>query len=86
MGELIVQFDELGNVKECSGTPHLMLVDSFKRKNSEGDRVELVGNVRKDVILAVEENPLLSVVSEDPEADAKLATFTEAVPKRKLLK
>ena len=63
-----------------------MLADSFKRKNSEGDRVELVGNVRKDVILAVEENSLLSVVSEDPEAAAKLATFTEAVSEKKAIK
>ena len=58
VGELIVQFDELGNVKECSGTPHMMLADSFKRKNSEGDRVELVGNFRKDVILAVQSQKL----------------------------
>ena len=86
VGELIVQFDELGNVKECSGTPHMMLADSFKRKNSEGDRVELAGDVRKDVMLAVEENPLLSVVSEDPEAAAKLATFTEAVSEKKAIK
>ena len=32
VGELNVEFDEMGNVKSCEGTPHLMLADSFKRK------------------------------------------------------
>ena len=86
VGELIVQFDAEGNVRACSGTPHMMLADSFMRKNSDGDRMELEGDFRKDVILAVEENPLLSIVSEDPDAAAKLATFTEAVAEKKAIK
>ena len=86
VGELIVQFDAEGNVRACSGTPHMMLADSFMRKNSDGDRMELEGGFRNDVILAVEQNPLLSIVSEDPDAAAKLATFTEAVAEKKAIK
>ena len=31
----------LGNVKAFEGIPHLMLADSFKRKISDGERVEI---------------------------------------------
>ena len=43
VGELRVSFDDDGNVTSCSGTPHLLLADSFKRKNAERKRVELTG-------------------------------------------
>ena len=41
VGELHAEFDGQGNITSCMGTPHMMLADSFKRKNADGERVEI---------------------------------------------
>ena len=72
---IIVKFDNEGNVEACDGTPHLMLANSFKRKNSEGKRVEIEGDARKAAIDFVESNKYLSIVEADPNAQKLLNTF-----------
>ena len=78
-GELQVSFDDNGAVTACSGTPHMMLADSFKRKNADGKRVELEGEVRAAAIAAVKAHPNLSLVSADADAAAVLASFSGQV-------
>ena len=78
-GELHISFDDKGAVTACSGTPHMMLADSFKRKNADGKRVELEGEARAAAIAAVKAHPNLSIVSEDAEAAAVLASFSGQV-------
>ena len=82
-GELRVRFDDKGAVTACSGTPHMMLADSFKRKNADGKRVELDGEARAAVMAAVTAHPNLSVVIEDAEAAALLARFSGQVDELK---
>jgi len=79
VGELDVMFDSKGNVESCSGTPHLLLGDSFKRKDDSGDRVELVGAERTAVIDAVSQAPELSIVTPDASASAVLSDYTDQV-------
>ena len=79
VGELTVSFDDTGRVTSCSGTPHMMLADSFKRRNAEGDRVELEGAEREAARQAVAAHPNLTLMTEDPEAAALLAGFSEKV-------
>lgn len=86
VGELTVNFDDNGVVQSCDGTPHMMLADSFKRKNSDGKRVELTGDARAAVIDAVKANPLLSIVTEDADAATMLASFSEKVDELKGMK
>jgi len=78
-GELQVSFDDSGAVTACSGTPHMMLADSFRRKNADGKRVELEGDARAAVHAAVKAHPNLSIVSEDADAAAVLAGFSGQV-------
>ena len=86
VGELNVKFDNEGNVEACDGTPHLMLANSFKRKNSEGKRVEIEGDARKAAIDFVESNKYLSIVEADPNAQKLLNTFSEKVDELKAQK
>lgn len=79
VGELDVMFDSKGNVESCSGTPHLLLGDSFKRKDDSGDRVELVGAERTAVIDTVSQAPELSIVTPDASASAVLSDYTDQV-------
>ena len=83
VGELNVDFDENGNVKSCKGTPHLMLANSFKRKNADGDRVEIEGEARQAVLQAIADNPSLNLTSDDPDATALLKVFSSKVDELK---
>jgi len=79
VGELNVAWDENGVVTSCSGTPHLLLGDSFKRKNADGKRVELTGEARQAVYADIEANSTVSIVEADAAAAATLATFSSQV-------
>ena len=83
VGELNVEFDEMGNVKSCEGTPHLMLADSFKRKNADGDRVEIEGEARIVALKAVRDNSSLNLISDDPDAAELLKSFSSKVDELK---
>lgn len=83
LGELNIDFNQDGTVAACSGTLHLPLADSFKRKNAEGDRVELEGADRDAVLAAVADHPYLTLGAEDAGANAVLETFAKSVDTRK---
>lgn len=79
VGELNISFDRDGNVTECKGTPHLLLGDSFKRKNAQGKRVELEGSDRQAVVSEISAASNMSVVEEDIDAKTVLARFSGQV-------
>jgi 5'-nucleotidase/UDP-sugar diphosphatase len=83
VGELAVDFNADGTVAACSGMPHLPLADSFKRKNAEGDRVELDGADRDAVYAAVADHPYLILGKEDAATKAVFETFAKTVDERK---
>ena len=83
VGELVVEFDGNGTVVDCKGTPHMPLADSFKRKNAEGDRVELEGADREAVLAAVWAHPNLSVTAGDAQVAVTLAGFSGRVDELK---
>ncbi|WP_221076151.1 NAD nucleotidase [Agarivorans aestuarii] len=79
VGDLAVTFDGNGKLESCAGTPHLLLADSFMRKDTNGDRVELTGATRTAVTDAVAANPNLSIVTADANATDLLAVYAEEV-------
>ncbi|MPW28097.1 NAD nucleotidase [Agarivorans sp. B2Z047] len=79
VGDLAVTFDGNGKLESCAGTPHLLLADSFMRKDANGDRVELTGATRTAVTDAVAANPNLSIVTADANATDLLAVYAEEV-------
>jgi 5'-nucleotidase / UDP-sugar diphosphatase len=83
VGELSVQFDDAGDVTSCSGTPHLLLADSFKRKNDKNKRVELNGPARAAVHQAVSTNPVLRITQPDAASINMLARYRSQVDKLK---
>jgi 5'-nucleotidase/UDP-sugar diphosphatase len=86
VGELKVSFDSDGRVTSCGGTPHLLLADSFKRRNADRKRVELEGDIRAAVIAEVQANPLLRMASADADAATLLAGYSERVDVLKKIK
>lgn len=86
VGELNISFNDAGDVESCSGLPHVMVADSFKRKNDEGDRVEIEGADRDAVYAQINADPKLSIVEEDAQAASVLASFNEKVEEMQTMK
>ena len=86
VGELNVDFSNDGVVETCDGLPHMMLGDSFKRKNADGDRVEIEGTERQAVLDAINADPKLHLVEGDKDAEALLAGFSSKVDELKAAK
>ena len=63
-----------------------MVADSFKRKNDEGDRVEIEGADRDAVYAQINADPKLSIVEEDAQAASVLASFNEKVEEMQAIK
>ena len=63
-----------------------MLADSFKRKNADGDRVEVEGAARDAIYAQIEADPKLSIVKEDADAAALLASFNVKVEEMRSVK
>ncbi len=70
VGELHVDFDPLGNVLSCEGTPHLLLGDTFQQED-----LELEGDARQAVLDIIDATPELSIVMPDPTAQAIVDGF-----------
>ena len=86
VGELDISFNDKGEVQSCRGVPHLMLADSFKRKNDDGERVEVRGAAREAIYAQIKADPKLSIVKEDADAAALLASFNVQVEEMRLVK
>lgn len=74
VGELTIEFSANGEVTTCSGTPHLLLSDTFQR-----NKVELTGAERDAVLKAVADAPELSIVTSDAAAQANLDGYSQQV-------
>ncbi|GAA4494149.1 NAD nucleotidase [Pseudaeromonas paramecii] len=79
LGELNVTFDGQGVVQGCSGTPHLLLGDSFKQKDAEGNYVALTGDALTALTTWVNDHPLLAIVPPDPAAQTLLTDYAGQV-------
>ena len=86
VGELDISFNDQGEVTSCQGTPHMMLADSFKRKNADGDRVEIEGAERDAVYAQIKADPKLSIIEGDAKAAALLDTFDAKVEEMRSIK
>ncbi|MGB2027309.1 MAG: NAD nucleotidase [Candidatus Puniceispirillaceae bacterium] len=86
VGELDLSFNDAGEILSCEGVPHMMLADSFKRKNADGDRVEVEGAARDAIYAAIKADPKLSIVTEDEDAAALLDSFNVKVEEMRAVK
>lgn len=78
LGELDVTFD--GDVLEsCAGTPHLILGDTFTRKNDDGEDYTLEDDEFTAVQALVNADAQLDIVSDDEEVAAIITDYAEEV-------
>lgn len=83
VGALDVNFDENGVVTSCEGTPILMLGDTFKQKDSEGNKVEVDEGVKASILATINSHTNLEVVEEDAAVLSTLQSFKDKVDEKK---
>lgn len=81
---LTLTFDAAGVVTSARGSAPLMVADSFRRKNAEGEKVEVRGAARAALLRALAANPAAMVTPQDPATAAFLEPYTKGLqPMRK---
>lgn len=75
LGKLEVSFDNMGVITNTKGTPMIILSDSFKRKDSTGNRVELTGADREAIYDEIKQNPSLVIVEADETAEGVIEKY-----------
>ncbi len=77
VGDLSVRFDADGIITDIDGEPMMLIADSFRVKNADGDRVELQGNARAEAYRVVASVPFVKIQEADPTAQALLNRYQE---------
>lgn len=77
LGELSVSFDSDGKVTACSGTPHLLLGQEFKRKDAKGKKQILAGAELVAVVADIQSQPNLTQFAPDAETQKTLNVFAQ---------
>ncbi|MGE4560246.1 MAG: bifunctional UDP-sugar hydrolase/5'-nucleotidase [Desulfobulbus sp.] len=74
VGELKVSFDPKGEVKDCEGTPWLLISNRFSRKNDTLLNAGEYAAVKEDIA----QSHVLRITEPDPEATRLLAPYKQA--------
>jgi len=84
IGRLDIVFDAEGKVRSCSGTPVLMVGDSFARKEGKKETwTEVNASERQGILSAIEADPSIERVKPDVQTSAVLETYKKQVDVRK---
>ena len=78
VGNLKVIFDKNGIVKSAKGTPVLLLGDNFfERRDEKGNKYQLEGTEKEEVIKFIKDNKELSIVKPDAASENLLKKYAE---------
>lgn len=83
VGNLNVNFDENGTVSSCEGTPYMLLGDTFKQKNADGDKVEVNTTVKQGILNVINANANLEIVAENANALSKIEVYENNISTKK---
>ncbi len=83
LGNLDVKFDKDGNIESCSGSPILLMGDTFLQKNSDGDKVEVDAIEKEKILTLINGNKSLEIVDEDEVTLAVIESYKNKVDEEK---
>lgn len=83
VGELNVTWDSAGNISKCEGTPHLLLADSFQRRDETGERRPVSRDAKSEVLSHIQKTANLSIVSPDEPSVQILSQYQSQVAELK---
>lgn len=83
VGSLDVLFDEKGDVLSCSGNSTLLIGNSFKQKDKDGNKVEVDRQTREKILEVISRHDNLQQVPKDRKAQKQLQVFANKVNAKK---
>ena len=83
LGSLDVKFDKDGNIESCSGSPILLMGDTFLQKNADGDKVEVDAVEKEKILTLINGNKSLEIVEEDVTTLAVIESYKNKVDEEK---
>ncbi|HHD64635.1 MAG TPA: NAD nucleotidase, partial [Desulfobulbaceae bacterium] len=83
VGSLDVHFDDSGLVTECSGNSIMLLGDSFKQKDAEGNRVDVDEATRTEIEQTINSLANVDIVPEDQDTVNALKAYQDQVDQLK---
>jgi 5'-nucleotidase/UDP-sugar diphosphatase len=84
VGRLDVSFSKEGIVTSCSGTPVLVIGDSFERKNAEGRYTEVNKTERAKILKVIANSANIEIVDKAERVEAALDRYKSQVDRKKL--
>ncbi|WP_051308904.1 5'-nucleotidase C-terminal domain-containing protein [Desulfogranum japonicum] len=79
VGSLDVSFDDNGQVTSCSGAAVLPVGSMFKRKDANGNKVEVSILEQEEIKNFIETRTNIAIVEEDTDAATSLQTYSDKV-------
>lgn len=79
LGILDVEFDREGEVVQCGGRFTLLAGDEFQRKNAFGKKAPISSEIKQAITAAIQNNPEIEAIPNDPEAMVLLAKYSKGV-------
>lgn len=79
VGVVDVEFDDAGLAISAKGSASIIAADSFRQKDKDGKKTEVSPDTRASIIKAIEKNPSMEIVSDDPATVEKLAPYKAGV-------
>lgn len=83
LGNLDVKFDKDGNIESCSGSPILLVGDTFLQKNTDGDKVEVDAVEKEKILTLINGNTSLEIVEEDVTTLVVIESYKNKVDEEK---
>jgi 5'-nucleotidase/UDP-sugar diphosphatase len=84
IGRLDVAFSKEGLITSCSGTPVLVIGDSFKRKDAEGLYKEVNASVRNRILGLIDKSANIEIADKAERVEAALDRYKIQVDRKKL--
>ncbi|OQY52161.1 MAG: NAD nucleotidase [Candidatus Parabeggiatoa sp. nov. 2] len=81
VGSLSVGFDDKGVVTECDGNPILLVGDTFKQRDANGNKKLVDAETQAKIEAIIANNPNIDIVKPDQVVAKQLAEYTEPVEK-----
>ena len=79
LGRLDVHFDDQGRIKAYRGRPALIVADGLRRKDANGDKTPLRGEVLRRALAHLDASPIAEVVPPAPDIEVLLAPLREGL-------
>ncbi|MCD4653123.1 5'-nucleotidase C-terminal domain-containing protein, partial [bacterium] len=79
LGNMKIVFDKHGDVTSCTGTPSILVGETWLQKDHSGKYSAVTGQKYEDINQLIQSTPQIEVVLENPEISARLQSYHDGL-------